>query len=164
MPISNVSDDDAIERLGLVTVEIAGQTVALPVARIRRVLDPLPVTRLPGGDAATLGVVDLAGESVPLFDGAAALGLDAVATDDGVPGRIVVVETGTAGTPVGLAVDRVLDIVEVDPASIEAPSARLGETGAVTGFLRLDGRLAAVIAPERAFGKEFEETFGEDRT
>lgn len=137
------------ERLGLVTFELADQVFAVPVTRVRRILDPLPVTRAPRGDGGAAGLIDLAGESVPLVDLAAALGLDAAPAARGGTGRIVVVEVGAEGAPVGVAVDRVLDVAEVPPEAIEAPPASMGRSGALVGLVRHGGRLAMTLAVDR---------------
>lgn len=55
------------ETMQLVTFRIDGQRHALALAAVERVLQAVAVTPLPGAPAAVLGVVDMAGEVVPVF-------------------------------------------------------------------------------------------------
>lgn len=52
-----------------------GHRFALPLGRVREVLEPRPVTRLPGCGPAVCGVVGVRGRVITTFDFGAALGL-----------------------------------------------------------------------------------------
>ncbi|WP_342150005.1 chemotaxis protein CheW [Methylorubrum sp. SB2] len=96
-------------------VDVAGTPCALPQADIREIL-PLPRLHAPptvGGPVA--GLLDLGGEPVPVVDLAVLFGLrDEAATDD--PYRHIVL---ARGRPLGLLVDRALDVVTVAGGSLK---------------------------------------------
>jgi chemotaxis signal transduction protein len=64
-------------RLALL-IPVAGDTVAVPLEAVREVAVAPRVTRLPTAPAMVLGVFNLRGEIVPLFDTGLLLGLRAI--------------------------------------------------------------------------------------
>lgn len=75
-----------------------------------------PVTRVPGTLPYIIGVINLRGEIIPILDLRYKLGFDNVRNDDDETKIIIV---NIEGTIVGIKVDRVLDVVQIDIESIE---------------------------------------------
>jgi purine-binding chemotaxis protein CheW len=67
--------DNAADRLTLVTLSIGNQMLAIPAGALHEVLDPLPVTRVPGAGEFSPNVLNVRGSVVPLADIGHALGL-----------------------------------------------------------------------------------------
>ena len=84
-----------------------------------------------GADAAVLGVMNLRGRIVPVFDLGLWLGTKAVCTDE--RSRIVVVERNDE--LIGLLVTAVQDVVTLGEAHIEPPLGA-GLRGAIVGVAR----------------------------
>lgn len=71
----------------LLTVTVGPADFGIPVAHVRRIARGLRIVRVPGADAATVGVVHLSGELIAAFDVAALLHGEA---HDGVPVHVLV--------------------------------------------------------------------------
>jgi purine-binding chemotaxis protein CheW len=124
-------------------VERAAGTVedyVIDVRRVREVVAPLPVRRMPRVPAFLEGVADLRGEVIPVVDVRRRFGLPA-----GTPTRktkLVVVQV--AGTPVGIVVDAVTDVLHVPRESIRAAPPLAGKA-APRLFLGVVGGYASPI-------------------
>jgi len=123
-------------RLRLLLWRAGATRCAAPIERLREVLPALLLTKLPGAPDAILGVANVRGTLVTVVDGRRILG----ESDRLAPDATVLVDLH--GKPVGLAVDSVEDLVEVDDADL-APTA----TGSVAGWeVRLeDGAPARLL-------------------
>lgn len=112
-------DDDAQDgRLALLVLEVGGQQVALPVADLREVRPPSPVTPVPGGSSVLAGLVGGRGAGLAAVSLAALLGRSAaVALDEQ---WVAVLDHPTA--PLGLLADAAVDIVTVDSSTLSLPT------------------------------------------
>ena len=129
----------------VVTFELAGQVFAVPVKQVREILDRQDVTRLPNPAPDCIGVIDARGQSIPVVDLASRLGLSG---SEAAPDRRIVIFEVTGGGAIGALTDRVLGVLEIEPADIEpAPANAFARTGShgVAGLVRLDGRLATLL-------------------
>lgn len=111
-PISS-SSMRTVPRLMLVSFSLNDQMVAIPTSYLREVLEPLPVTRVPGAGAFAPGVVNVRGSVVPLADLGIALGIPRRAEGD--RQRIMVMEVELEGDPAIIAVqaDAVHEVISI---------------------------------------------------
>lgn len=100
-------------RLTMVSFSLGGQTIAIPASFLREVLEPLPVTRVPGAGAFAPGVVNVRGSVVPLADLGIALNMPRTAEGD--RQRIMVVEVELEGDLATIAVlaDEVHEVTSI---------------------------------------------------
>jgi purine-binding chemotaxis protein CheW len=99
-------------RLRLLLWRAGATRCAAPIERLREVLPALPLTALPGAPASILGIANVRGTLVTVVDGRRLLG----EADHLVPDATVLVDVG--GKPIGLAVDTVEDLVEVEDSEL----------------------------------------------
>jgi chemotaxis signal transduction protein len=122
-----------------VQVRVGAEMYALAVTHVLEIGDIGQLTVAPGASRATLGVRNLRGELLPVFDLAAVLGLPR----SDAPKRMVVAERG--GTRAGFAVDEVTDVEELPEADQQVESALL------SGATLIDNALVGVIDVDRLF-------------
>ncbi len=145
-------------QLTLVTMALGSQTLAIPASALREILDPLPVTRVPGAAAFVPHVVNVRGSVVPLANLKIALGITGEA-DDG-RSRILVLEVALDGEPALVAVtaDAVYEVATIETglieripetASIWPPEYLVGLYKGPTGFVLLPD-LAAIFSAQTA--------------
>ncbi|WP_322964025.1 chemotaxis protein CheW [Sphingomonas fuzhouensis] len=91
-----------------VVFAIDGALFALPVTRVREILDRRPAFRVPSAPDWLVGLIDLRGQSVAVIDLRAFA--TATHTEAGDGARILIVETGEHGPCLGLLVDQVVDV------------------------------------------------------
>ena len=102
-----------------VTFALGGETFAFPVKAIAEIVRVGTITRVPDAPAAVLGILNLRGRVVPVVDLRIRLGLAAPPPR---PDARVLVATLRTRT-IGLLVDGVAEVVQLDPRAMEPPPA-----------------------------------------
>lgn len=105
----------------LVLFSVGGHKFGVDVANVREIRGWQPVTELPHGSQFMLGVINLRGLVVPVFDLQAMLGFRPGDTASGV---VIVIEH--AGHSAGFLADGVSDIINVTPEQFNAPPSCTG--------------------------------------
>jgi purine-binding chemotaxis protein CheW len=120
-----------------------GQSFSLSITRVREIRRWSPVTALPNTGKDLLGVMNLRGSVIPIYDLAARMGLPATAE---CARNVIVVATDDQQT-VGLLVEAVSEIVSIDPARIQDTSEIRLESARkfVTGVITVDEGMTRVI-------------------
>jgi purine-binding chemotaxis protein CheW len=124
---------------------LAGEPYAAPVALVREILRPPPMTPVPRAPDAVLGIVSVRGQLVTVLDLRRRLRLaEAPATRRA---RILLVE-GDAGETLGLFVDEVLAVYRLTEGEIEPAVTALGNEAApyISGIARPGA--AKLVGPE----------------
>lgn len=101
--------------------KLGDEQFAIPVARVREVLDLTEITRVPKAPPYMRGVVNVRGSAIPVVDLRMKFGLPTTANT--VNTRIIVLELELEGerTVVGGLADSVHEVLELDPAQIGEP-------------------------------------------
>jgi purine-binding chemotaxis protein CheW len=119
-----------------VRVTVGGETYAFPVEDILEVAEVGDLASVPGAGLAVLGVRNLHGQVLPVFDLAHVL----ATTHQGRATRIVVAEHG--GRRAGLTVDEVTDVAlltaELEPTEAAFLSRAGLESGCLVGVIDID--------------------------
>jgi purine-binding chemotaxis protein CheW len=123
-----------------VRLRVGSELYALPVENVLEVAELGDLSAVPGAEAVVLGVRNLHGQVLPVFD----LARVRAGAGDATPWRIVVAEH--AGRLAGLAVDEVTDVSPLSAAIEDVDGEYL------SGALLENGRLLGVIDVDRLFG------------
>ena len=144
-----------------VTLGAPGTVFAVPVGRVRQILDLQPALPLPRAPVHFLGLIDLRGHSVPVIDLRRKLGMPDVA--DTADTRILVldVDGGQTGNWIGIKTDQVFEVTHLDPDSFEDPqqTGLAWCSGVVAGIAHRNGSFVTVLdtdhllAPDVAEGQ-----------
>jgi purine-binding chemotaxis protein CheW len=107
------------KNLTVVTMTLGAQTLAIPAHLLREILDPLPVTRVPGAGLHVPGVVNVRGSVVPLADLKQVLSITNEGHDE--RRRILVLEITLAGEAavVAISADAVHEVTTIETQTIE---------------------------------------------
>jgi purine-binding chemotaxis protein CheW len=124
---------------------VAGEHYAVPSAEVRQIIRYARVTRVPSAPRAVQGVLRLRGEVVVVLDVAERLGLGPTALDLRTPVVIARVHDWL----VGLLVERVLDVVTLDGASLTQPSGAIAASVNVAAVGAVDGELVQLFDLEQ---------------
>ena len=133
------------------TFGIENETFALPVERVREVLDVKPISRLPKAPDYVLGLIDVRGASLVVIDLRLKFGFPAVPATNRT--RIIVVEAIVAGEALGLGLmaDCVFAVSDLDGAALEPPPS-IGQrwrADYVVGVGRENGRFVVALDLDR---------------
>ena len=128
-----------------VRLRVGGESYAFAVEHVLEVAELGEIAPVPGAEAGVLGVRNLRGEVLPVFDLASVFGI----AREGVAQRLLVVEHN--GRRAGFAIDEVVDVGELPAPAEEAESKFLHgaslDEGELVGVVDV-GRLFATLAQE----------------
>ena len=138
-----------------VSFTVAGQAFCLKITQIREIRRWSPVTILPHAPADVLGVMNLRGAVIPIYDLSARFGLQQTEASE----RNVVIVVAVHGKPVGLLAESVSEIISINPEEIqETPQVDSRSTMEyIQGIISHDDTMVRIInldavisAPEQA--------------
>lgn len=122
-----------------VRLRVGAESYALPVEHVLEVAELGELTPVPGSPRAVLGVRNLRGEVLPVFDLATLFGIER--SDSA--GRLLVAEH--EGKRAGFAIDEITDVGELSPPAEETASQFL------RGAALDEGELVGVVDVQRVF-------------
>ena len=131
----------------LIAFRIGEQEFCVDIMSVREIRGWTPATPLPRSPSYMKGVINLRGAVVPVIDLAVRFGLD----PSGVGRRtcIVIVEVTHAGAThvLGLMVDGVNAVLEIDRGNVEPPPSFGTQANAefIEGMARVDGRFVILL-------------------
>ncbi|HZW30188.1 MAG TPA: chemotaxis protein CheW [Isosphaeraceae bacterium] len=146
------SDRDRAQ--SFVVFRLGGEGYALEVMRVQEVLDMQSLTEVPGGPRFLLGVINLRGHVVPVYDLRMPFGLSKDTTQTRAPCVLIVESTLGSGLQItGLLVDRVSDVLEFSPEEVQPPpQLGLGKASPfVRGLIRHQDGFLLVLDVDRVF-------------
>jgi purine-binding chemotaxis protein CheW len=130
-----------------------GEDFALPVLRVREIIEHRPITKVPGSVGWVTGVINLRGKVIPVVDLALRFGLPP--TRVGRRTCVVIVEATVAGAElvVGVMADAVCEVVELSRSAIDSAPAFGTPLPAdhLLGIGRLAQGFVFVLDADRAF-------------
>ena len=100
-------------------LSLAGEMFALDARQVREILDPIPVTRVPGAQSYVSSVLNVRGKVIPLADLRVRFGMPpASITPDS---RFIVLEIDLAGEPttIGIVADKVYEVTDLDTTTLQ---------------------------------------------
>ncbi|MFZ3582746.1 chemotaxis protein CheW [Loktanella sp. DJP18] len=137
---------------------------ALPVAPVLEILEVGDIAPLPRTPPALLGLIDRHGVSVPVIDLRIRLGMPGTEPTDDT--RVIVLRAGVRNDrnlTVGVRVDRVIEVTELDGAVTEPLSeAELlhWQTAAVRGIGRRNDHFVTLLDIDGLFAEDIDELNG----
>jgi purine-binding chemotaxis protein CheW len=116
------------------TFKLASEVYGLEILKVREIIGLMDITRVPRSADFIRGVINLRGKVIPVADLRLKFGMEPCqATDQTV---IIVVQCSVGGRnlTMGILVDQVLEVLQIEPAQIEAAPS-LGDAGAESQFI-----------------------------
>lgn len=131
---------DAGPVLQLARFALGDAFYAIDIMKVREVVNPLPITAVPGAPAFLEGLVELRGEFLPVIDLRRRLGLPA-----GPDYKILIAKA--RGHSVGMLVDQVYEVFRVAQAELQ-DIGELARSSSFAGVLRRDEGAVIVVDPD----------------
>ena len=107
------------DRRILLTFRLQAETLALDVARVHEIIDPLPETRVPRADPFAPGLINVRGSVVPVLDLRRRLNLAPAARGDDSRMIVLDVPLGDEAVKVAVEADAVDQVAEIASTQIE---------------------------------------------
>jgi purine-binding chemotaxis protein CheW len=137
-----------------VTLGVAEEIFAAPVQKVQEILDMRPIARLPQAPANLLGMIDVRGQGVPVFDLRLTLGIEARADTENTRIIVLAISGADGERRLGLRTDRVFEVTILDEAQLDPPPAISGAWSGrcIAGIGRRNGRFVTVLDLDRLLG------------
>lgn len=150
-PTAHVEPD---EQLRLCTFAVGDKLFAIDIMRIREIVRPMPVTLVPKSPFGMIGVVDLRGAVLPVFDLRARF--DLPPRDEAQEERSRYLIVSIDRRQLGLYVDEVQDVIEVTREELRVgPHVLAGEAARYfVGLCPVGKRLALLLNLHRLLSEE----------
>jgi purine-binding chemotaxis protein CheW len=150
LDLERATDEAPEELRRLIMFEACDEWFGLPIEWVREIQPLERVTRVPNAPAGVLGILNLRGRILTLFDLAGCLGIP--------PGTrpntyTVVLEFADQELHVGLAVQRMVQMRRIAPSGIEPPS----REGVLGGVFEMDGQVVGLLDLSRLFARALSE-------
>lgn len=134
------------------TFTLSGEMFALGITGIKEIIEYTEVTQVPMMPDFVRGVINLRGAVVPVIDLGARFGRNRAATTR--RSCVVIIEShGEDGKPqdLGLLVDTVCAVLDVEPGQIEPPPAFGAHIRVdfIAGMAKVDGRFVILLDADR---------------
>lgn len=138
-----MSEDSAKSEVEFVTFSAGDQSFSIEITQVREIRRWSPVTALPHAPQEVLGVMNLRGSVIPIYDLAARFGLGQTPENP----RNVIVVAMHGGQTVGLLVEAVSEILSVARDQIqETPDIRSEMARqSITGVIPIEAGMTRVI-------------------
>lgn len=126
-----------------ITFSAGGQSFCLEITQIREIRRWTPVTTLPHTPSDVLGVMNLRGAVIPIFDLSERFGLGTTPENE----RNVVIVATINGSTIGLLVESVSEILSVEKSAIqETPDIKSEATRqSIIGMISVDESMVRVV-------------------
>jgi purine-binding chemotaxis protein CheW len=145
------------EGIDLVVFRLDNQRYALPLAAVERVIRAVEVTPLPGAPPAVVGVIDVRGQVIPVFDLRRRFGL---AEREITPEDQFLIAS-TARRAVALVIDEACGVVGREQSAVTRADAMLPGLEQFDGIVKLDEGLALIHDLEKFLSLEEARTLDE---
>ena len=141
--LDNSGESASTTHFEFITFSAGGQSFCLEITQIREIRRWAPVTKLPHTPPDVLGVMNLRGAVIPIFDLASRFGLGRTAENE----RNVVIVAASGSTTIGLLVESVSEILSVEKDSIqETPDIKSEATKhSILGVISVDDTMVRVV-------------------
>jgi purine-binding chemotaxis protein CheW len=142
------------------TFKLGGEAYGLQILKVRELIGLMDITRVPSAPACIRGIINLRGKVIPVVDLRQKFGMGATeATDQTV---IVVVQLALKAGPLtmGVLVDEVLEVLDIDGAHIEPPPPMGGgrqEMEFILGVGKAESRIVFLLDIERVLSVQEQE-------
>lgn len=123
-----------------VPFSIEGLCLALPLEKVERVIPAVEVTPLPKAPAAVLGVINLGGRVIPVFDLRKRFNLT---EKELVPENRIIMASGSKRT-VAIVADEVKSVIEAGPETMASSGEVLSGLPHVKGVLKTEGGMLVI--------------------
>lgn len=105
----------------VLTFTLAGETYGVDILRVQEIRGWAPVTRIPQAPRHVLGVLNLRGSIVPIIDLRMALSFEQAEYTATTVIIVVSVQCASGRRDLGVVVDGVSDVIDVDRAQVKPP-------------------------------------------
>lgn len=159
----NLSDQERQQGLArrlagkYMTFKLASEEYGLAILRVREIIGLMDITRVPRTKEFIRGVINLRGKVIPVVDLRLVFGMPRTENTDQTVIIVVQWSIGTSSTTMGILVDEVLEVMNIEAEQIEPPPdlrSSDGDSDFILGIGKADKRVICLLDIERVLAKD----------
>lgn len=138
------------------TFKLENEIYAMDVSQVREILEYTNVTRIPQTPPYLKGVINLRGKVVPVIDLRLKFGLNEIEKTINTCIVVIEVSLGEELVVLGVLVDAVQEVIELEPNQIEPPP-KVGlklKTDFIKGMGKMDDKFIIILDVDKVFSAE----------
>jgi purine-binding chemotaxis protein CheW len=116
------------------TFQLAEEVYGLEILKVREIIGLMDITRVPRSAAFIRGVINLRGKVIPVADLRLKFGMEACQATEQTVIIVVQYSVGGRNLTMGILVDQVLEVLQIEPAQVE-PTPAFGDAGTESQFI-----------------------------
>jgi purine-binding chemotaxis protein CheW len=140
----------------VLTFVLATEHYGVDILRVQEIRGWSPITKIPHAPPHVLGVLNLRGAIVPIVD--LRMRFDLQTAEYTPTTVIIVVSVGSASAVhnVGVVVDAVSDVIDVNQAEVRPPPELVGRSATqyILGLVPVEGRMTVLMDIDRLIGED----------
>jgi purine-binding chemotaxis protein CheW len=138
----------------VLTFTLGNETYGVDILRVQEIRGWQPVTRIPQSPPHVLGVLNLRGSIVPIIDMRMRFSLERAEYTAITVIIVLSVESGNGRRDIGVVVDGVSDVIDVDNASVKPPPDLGGQlsTEFIQGLAAVSEHMVMLLDIDRLIG------------
>lgn len=128
------------------------QLFAIPIADVVQIIQFQSITEIPEFPYYAKGIINLRGSIIPIVDMRLRFGKEEIPYDD----HTCTIVTNIADQLIGLVVDGVEEVTDIEPEEISAPPAMNGDSASsyLTGVAKHEDRVILILDTRKILGEE----------
>ena len=138
-------DRTHIARQKYLTFHVGGECFGIGIMAVQEIIKVMPITKMPQAPSCMRGVINLRGKVIPIVDMHLRFALEQVPDTERT--CIIVVESSSVGGSVGMVVDEVSEVLDMQEESHERPPVFSGsqEKSFVSSIAKIGQRIVLIL-------------------
>lgn len=139
------------------TFKLASEEYGLGILRVREIIGLMDITRVPRTKAFIRGVINLRGKVIPVVDLRMVFCMERAENTDQTVIIVVQWAVNNVSTTMGILVDEVLEVMNIEADQIEPPPdlrSSNGDNDFILGIGKADKRVICLLDIERVLSKD----------
>lgn len=139
------------------TFKLATEEYGLAILRVREIIGLMDITRVPKTKEFIRGVINLRGKVIPVVDLRLIFGMERTESTDQTVIIVVQWTQGATSTTMGILVDEVLEVMNIEADQIEPPPDLRSENGPsdfILGIGKAEKRVICLLDIERVLSRD----------
>ena len=139
------------------TFKLASEEYGLAILRVREIIGLMDITRVPKTKDFIRGVINLRGKVIPVVDLRLIFGMNRTENTDQTVIIVVQWNHGNTSTTMGILVDEVLEVMNIEAEQIEPPPdlrSSSGDNDFILGIGKAEKRVICLLDIERVLSRD----------
>ncbi len=154
----HIGNDELGQRLAgkYLTFLLAGEEYGVEILKVQEIIQMQKVTPVPGSSEFVRGVINLRGKVIPVIELRKKFNMEKAEDTDKTVIIVMMIERSNSTVTMGIIIDDVREVMDVEPESIEKTPALGGsvDTGFIMGICKSKGSVKMLLDINKVLSEE----------